>query len=193
MTPGTDPIHKVTIIPHGRALGTTQQLPIDDRHNYTEDYLKGKLASLLGGRCAELLIFNNRSTGAQNDILNATEIARNMVTKWGMSEKIGPLTMSDREEQIFLGREIAQHRDYSDNTAKLIDAEIRALIDEAENRAGKILKENLRLLEALAQRLLEKEVLTSNEIEKIIAEEKKRKGEKPAKRKKTGSRKRSAK
>jgi cell division protease FtsH len=193
MTPGTDPIHKVTIIPHGRALGTTQQLPIDDRHNYTEDYLKGKLASLLGGRCAELLIFNNRSTGAQNDILNATEIARNMVTKWGMSEKIGPLTMSDREEQIFLGREIAQHRDYSDNTAKLIDAEIRALIDEAENRAGKILKENLRLLEALAQRLLEKEVLTSNEIEKIIAEEKKRKGEKPAKRKKAGSRKRSTK
>jgi cell division protease FtsH len=175
MTPGTDPIHKVTIIPHGRALGTTQQLPIDDRHNYTEGYLKGKLASLLGGRCAELLIFNNRSTGAQNDILNATEIARNMVTKWGMSEKIGPLTMSDREEQIFLGREIAQHRDYSDSTAKLIDGEIRSLIDEAENWAMKILKGNLPLLEAIAQRLLEKEVLSSDEIEKIIEKERKSK------------------
>lgn len=174
MTPGTDPIHKVTIIPHGRALGTTQQLPIDDRHNYTEDYLKGKLASLLGGRCAELLIFNNRSTGAQNDIMNATEIARNMVTKWGMSEKIGPLTMSDREEQIFLGREIAQHRDYSDSTAKLIDTEIRVLIDDAEKWAKKILRDNLSLLEALAQRLLEKEVLTCDEIEKIIEKEKKR-------------------
>ncbi len=181
MTPGTDPIHKVTIIPHGRALGTTQQLPIDDRHNYTEDYLKGKLASLLGGRCAELLIFKNRSTGAQNDILNATEIARNMVTKWGMSEKVGPLTLSDREEQIFLGREIAQHRDYSDSTAKLIDAEVMVLIDEAESRAEKILKENLHLLEAIAQRLLEKEVLTSDEIEKIITKEKKRKHAKASK------------
>lgn len=175
MTPGTDPIHKVTIIPHGRALGTTQQLPIDDRHNYTEDYLKGKLATLLGGRCAELLIFNNRSTGAQNDIMSATEIARNMVTKWGMSDKIGPLTMSDREEQIFLGREIAQHRDYSDSTAKLIDAEIRALMDEAENCAMKVLKGNMSLLEEIAQRLLEKEVLTSDEIEKIIAQKKKKK------------------
>ena len=168
MTPDTDPIHKVTIVPRGRALGTTQQLPIDDRHNYTESYLKAKLATLLGGRCAEFLIFRNRSTGAQNDINNATEIARNMVMKWGMSEKIGPLMMSDREEQIFLGREIAQHRDYSDSTAKLIDSEVRFLIDEAEKRANKILRENKGLLEKLAKELLEKEVLTRDEVEKII-------------------------
>ncbi|MCK4575449.1 AAA family ATPase, partial [candidate division WOR-3 bacterium] len=168
MTPDTDPIHKVTIVPRGRALGTTQQLPIDDRHNYTESYLKAKLATLLGGRCAEFLIFRNRSTGAQNDINSATEIARNMVMKWGMSEKIGPLMMSDREEQIFLGREIAQHRDYSDSTAKLIDSEVRFLIDEAEKRANKILRENKGLLEKLAKELLEKEVLTRDEVEKII-------------------------
>ncbi len=175
MTPGTDPIHKVTIIPRGRALGTTQQLPIDDRHNYSEDYLKGKLATLLGGRSAELLIFGNRSTGAQNDIENATEIARNMVTKWGMSKKLGPLTLTDREEQIFLAREISQHREYSDSTAKLIDNEIRMLIKEAEGRATKILKKNMGLLGNLAQKLLQKEVLTKDEIEKIIVSEKKAK------------------
>ncbi|MBA7645096.1 ATP-dependent zinc metalloprotease FtsH [subsurface metagenome] len=173
MTPGTDPIHKVTIIPRGRALGSTQQLPIDDRHNYTESYLKAKLATLLGGRCAELLIFGNRSTGAQNDILNATEIARNMVTKWGMSEKLGPLTLSDKEEQIFLGREIAQRRDYSDSTAQLIDSEIRDLVDKAEKGALKILKNNMRLLDKLATELLKKEVLTKDEIDKIIKTEKK--------------------
>lgn len=173
MTPGTDPIHKVTIIPRGRALGSTQQLPIDDRHNYTESYLKAKLATLLGGRCAELLIFGNRSTGAQNDILNATEIARNMVTKWGMSEKLGPLTLSDKEEQIFLGREIAQRRDYSDSTAQLIDSEIRDLVDKAEKEALKILKNNMRLLDKLATELLKKEVLTKDEIDKIIKTEKK--------------------
>ncbi len=171
MTPGTDPIHKVTIIPRGRALGTTQQLPIDDRHNYSENYLKAKLTTLLGGRCAELLIFENRSTGAQNDILNATEIARNMVTKWGMSDKLGPLTLSDKEEQIFLGREIAQHRDYSENTARLIDSEVMALIADAEKKAYKILKGNIKLLEKLANELLEKEVLTKDEIEKIIKAE----------------------
>ncbi|OQX51986.1 MAG: cell division protein FtsH [Candidatus Cloacimonas sp. 4484_209] len=168
MTPGTDPIHKVTIIPRGRALGTTQQLPIDDRHNYSENYLKAKLVTLLGGRAAELLIFSNRSTGAQNDIKTATEIARNMVTKWGMSEKLGPLTLSDREEQIFLGREIAQRRDYSEATARLIDSEVKALVDEAEKKAIKILKDNIHILERLAKALLEKEVLTKNEIEKII-------------------------
>jgi len=175
MTPGTDPIHKVTIIPRGRALGTTQQLPIDDRHNYSEDYLKGKLATLLGGRSAEVLIFGDRSTGAQNDIENATEIARNMVTKWGMSEKLGPLTLTDREEQIFLAREISQHREYSDNTAQLIDSEIRRLIREAEDRATKILKKNMHLLDNLAQKLLQKEVLTKDEIEKVITSEKKAK------------------
>jgi cell division protease FtsH len=185
MIPDTDPIHKVTIIPRGRALGTTQQLPIDDRHNYTERYLKAKLATLLGGRCAELLIFGNRSTGAQNDIKNATEIARNMVTKWGMSEKLGPLTMSDREEQIFLGREISQHRDYSDNTAKIIDSEIRILVDEAEETAMAVLKKNKKLLIKLAERLLEKEVLSKVEIDKIITSERGKK-----KRKSTKSRKR---
>jgi len=174
MTPGTDPIHKVTIIPHGRALGTTQQLPIDDRHNYSEVYLKAKLATLLGGRCAELLVFGNRSTGAQNDILNATEIARNMVTKWGMSEKIGPLTLSDKEEQIFLGREITQHRDYSDSTARTIDGEIRSIVTKAEESAYKILREKRKLLEKLASELLVKEVLTKVEIEKLLKIESKK-------------------
>ncbi len=168
MTPGTDPIHKVTIIPHGRSLGTTQQLPIDDRHNYSEVYLKAKLATLLGGRCAELLIFGYRSTGAQNDIMNATEIARNMVTKWGMSEEVGPLTLSDREEQIFLGREIAQHRDYSDSTAQVIDREIRKIITGAEENAYKILKSKKKTLDKLANELLVKEVLTKVEIEKLL-------------------------
>jgi len=175
MIPGTDPIHKVTIIPRGRALGTTQQLPIDDRHNYTESFLKAKLATLLGGRCAELLIFKDKSTGAQNDIKNATEIARNMVTKWGMSEELGPLTLSDKEEQIFLGREIAQRRDYSDSTAKLIDKEIKDLMGEAERKAYKIIKANIKLLKKLAGALLEKEVLTKDEIDKIIASEKRNK------------------
>ncbi len=175
MIPGTDPIHKVTIIPRGRALGSTQQLPIDDRHNYTESYLKAKLATLLGGRCAELLIFKDRSTGAQNDIKNATEIARNMVTKWGMSEELGPLTLSDKEEQIFLGREIAQRRDYSDSTAKLIDKEIRDLIVEAEKRSYKIIKTNIKLLKKLANALLKKEVLTKDEIDEIIGSEKRTK------------------
>ena len=120
------------------------------------------------GRAAALLVFGNRSTGAQNDIKTATEIARNMVTKWGMSEKLGPLTLSDREEQIFLGREIAQRRDYSEATARLIDSEVKALVDEAEKKAIKILKDNTHILDKLAKALLEKEVLTKNEIEKII-------------------------
>jgi cell division protease FtsH len=175
MTPGTDPIHKVTIIPRGRALGTTQQLPLDDRHNYSETYLKAKLATLLGGRCAELLIFENRSTGAQNDIKNATELARNMVTKWGMNEKLGPLTLSDREEQIFLGKEISQRRDYSDKTAQLIDSEVKILVENAQKQAFNILKNNRELLEKLAKELLKKEVLTKVEIEKIIKKTKAKK------------------
>jgi len=183
MIPDTDPIHKVTIIPRGRALGTTQQLPIDDRHNYSEPYLKGKLATLLGGRCAELLIFGTRSTGAQNDILNATEIARNMVTKWGMSNKLGPLMLSNKEEQVFLGKEIFQRTEFSDNTAKLIDGEVKHLIEEAETTASTILKKNLKLLKKLAGELLEREVLTKEQVDKILKNEKGRKKKKSTERK----------
>ena len=115
--PGTDPIHKVTIIPRGRALGMTQQLPIDEKHNYAKEYLLNQIAIMMGGRVAEELVFGHITTGAGNDIERATDLARKMVCEWGMSEKLGPLTFGKREEMIFLGREIAQHQDYSEQTA----------------------------------------------------------------------------
>jgi cell division protease FtsH len=168
MIPGTDPIHKVTIIPRGRALGITQQLPIDEKHTYPKDYLMNNITVMLGGRVAEELVLNSQTTGAGNDIERATEIARKMVCEWGMSEKLGPLTFGQKEEQIFLGRDIAQHRDYSEDTARLIDNEVRALVTQSYEKAKDILHRNMAVLHLLANSLLEKEVLDSRQIDSIM-------------------------
>jgi cell division protease FtsH len=169
MLPGTDPIHKVTIIPRGRALGLTQQLPIDEKHTYPKKYLLNNLAVLMGGRAAEELVLNEMTTGAGNDIERATDTARKMVCEWGMSDKLGPLTFGQKEEQIFLGREFAQHRDYSEETAVLIDKEVTHLVSEAYEKAKKILQKNMDTLHALAQALLERETLLESDIDAIIA------------------------
>jgi cell division protease FtsH len=168
LLPGTDPVHKVTIIPRGRALGLTQQLPQDDRHSYSRVYLVNSISILMGGRVAEELIFQERTTGASNDIERATQLARRMVCEWGMSETLGPLTFGKREEQIFLGREIAQHRDYSEQTAITIDQEVRTIVEENFQRAHQLLTENLEILHAMAQALLEKETLDGRDINDII-------------------------
>ena len=168
MIPGTDPIHKVTIIPRGRALGITQQLPIDEKHTYPKDYLLNNITIMMGGRVAEELVLNHQTTGAGNDIERATEIARKMVCEWGMSEKLGPLTFGKKEEQIFLGREFAQHRDYSEETARLIDNEIRAIVTHSYEKAKDILQKNMAALHQLANSLLEKEVLDGRQIDSII-------------------------
>jgi cell division protease FtsH len=168
LIPNTDPVHKVTIIPRGRALGITSFLPIDEKHNYSKSYLESRLAQMLGGRSAEKIVFNQFTTGAGDDIERATEIARKMVCEWGMSEKLGPVTFGKKEEEIFLGREIAQHRDYSENTAQDIDQEVREIISQAEERAEKILRENIQLLHGLAEALLEHEILDGEQIDLIL-------------------------
>jgi cell division protease FtsH len=165
--PHADPVHKVTIIPRGMALGVTMQLPIDDKHNYTKEYLETEIAILMGGRLAEELFLNQMSTGAGNDIERATELARKMVCEWGMSS-LGPLTFGKKEEQIFLGREIAQHRDYSEDTAIKIDMEVRRLVDEGYNRAKILLSDSREVLTRIAVALLEREVLDANEIKMIV-------------------------
>ena len=170
LTPGTDPLHKVSIIPRGRALGVTQQLPIDDKYTYSKDYLLKALAILLGGRAAEEIALNHTTTGAGNDLERATELARKMVTEWGMSEKLGPLTFGKKVEQIFLGREIAQHKDYSEKTAVDIDEEVKRIILDAYGTAKSLLTENQDLLEMLAKELLEKETLDGSEIDALIQE-----------------------
>jgi cell division protease FtsH len=169
LIPGADPVHKVTIIPRGRALGVTHFLPIDENHTYSKTYLETRLCTLLGGRVAEKLVFNHYTTGAGNDIERATEIARKMVTEWGMSEKLGPLAFGKKDEEIFLGREIATHRDYSEKTAQEIDAEIRRIVREAEEKTYKLLKDNLETLHRLSAVLLEREILDAEEIDLIIA------------------------
>jgi len=168
MIPGTDPIHKVTIIPRGRALGITQQLPIDEKHTYPKDYLLNNIAIMMGGRAAEELVLNSQTTGAGNDIERSTEIARKMVCEWGMSDNLGPLSFGKKEEQIFLGREFAQHRDYSEDTARSIDNEIRTIVIQGHERAKEIIQTNMAILHKLANTLLEKEVLDGNQIEAII-------------------------
>jgi len=170
LLPGTDPLHKVTIIPRGRALGLTQQLPQDDRHTYSRDYLLGSIAVLMGGRVAEELVFNQRTTGASNDIERATQMARRMVCEWGMSEKMGPLSFGKREEQIFLGREISQHRDYSEQTAIRIDEEVRRIVEENYKRAEELLTRHMDILHRIAGALLEKETLDIRAVDEIIAE-----------------------
>ena len=169
LTPGTDPVHKVTIIPRGRALGLTQQLPVDERHTYPRDYLFNNLVVLLGGRAAEELCLETVTSGAGNDIERATELARKMVCEWGMSEVMGPLSLGKGEEQIFLGREIAQHRDYSEKTAQAIDDEIRRLVTDAYHTARRLLKDNLDTLHRMAEALLEEETLDAEQVEAIVA------------------------
>ncbi len=168
MIPEADPVHKVTIIPRGRALGVTTYLPMDEKHTYSKEYLEAMIAYAMGGRAAEKLIFNELTTGAGNDIERATQLARKMVCEWGMSERLGPLTFGKKEEEIFLGREIAQHRDYSEQTAIIIDDEVKKIVNIAAERAEKILKENLDVLHRLSAALLEREILDGEEIDKII-------------------------
>jgi cell division protease FtsH len=165
--PHSDPLHKVTIIPRGMALGVTMQLPTDDRHNYYKNYLETQIAILMGGRIAEEMFLNVMSTGAGNDIERATDMARKMVCEWGMSE-LGPLTFGKKEEQIFLGREIAQHRDYSEDTAIKIDQEVRKLVSNGYSTARQILSDNRDTLENVARALIEREVLDANEIKLLI-------------------------
>jgi cell division protease FtsH len=165
--PNSDPLHKVTIIPRGMALGVTMQLPIDDKHNYTRDYLETEIAIMMGGRIAEEMFLNQMSTGAGNDIERATEMARKMVCEFGMSA-LGPLTFGKKEEQIFLGREIAQHRDYSEATAVKIDEEVRRMIGQGYDTAKGILSGNRDTLVRIALALLDREVLDANEIKLII-------------------------
>ncbi len=168
LTPGTDPVHKVSIIPRGRALGVTQQLPIDDRYTYSKEFLFKTLRVLMGGRAAEEIALNHMTTGAGNDIEKATELAHKMVTEWGMSDKLGPLTFGKKDEQIFLGREIAKHKDYSEKTAEEIDSEVKQFVMDAYQDAKKMLLENRGLLEKFTAKLLERETMDNDEIESLI-------------------------
>jgi cell division protease FtsH len=168
MIPGTDPVHKVTIIPRGRALGITSYLPLDEKHTYAKDYLEGMLAKLLGGRAAEKVVFDRLTTGAGNDIERATDIARKMVCEWGMSSDLGPISFGKKEQEIFLGREIAQHRDYSEETARAIDDEVSRIVRESEQTAEKIINDNLDELHALADALLVHELLDGEQIDAIL-------------------------
>lgn len=170
LLPGTDPIHKVSIIPRGRALGLTMQLPIDEKYTHSKQYLLNNIAILFGGWVAEKIIFGEITTGAGNDIERASELARKMVCEWGMSDELGPLAYGKKEEQIFLGREIAQHRDYSEDTARKIDEVVKQIIMNATVVTTKLLEENIEILKGVADELLEKETITLEDIECIIAE-----------------------
>ena len=175
LLPDTDPIHKVTIIPRGQALGLTMQLPIDEKYTNSRDYLLKSICILFGGRVAERLVFDEITTGAGNDLERATELARKMVCEWGMSEELGPLTYGKKEEQIFLGREISQHRDYSEDTAKKIDEAVKTIVLNARDQVTKLLGDNLDILKAIALELLDKETMVLEDIDRII--EKQRSGE----------------
>jgi cell division protease FtsH len=168
MIPEADPVHKVTIIPRGRALGVTTYLPMDEKHTYSKSYLLAMMTYALGGRAAELLIFNELTTGAGNDIERVTQIARKMVCEWGMSEKLGPVAYGSREEELFLGREITRHQEISEKTAQLIDEEIQNIVNSCMQRAEKILRDNIDILHRLAKNLLEREILDNEEIDMII-------------------------
>ena len=168
LTPGTDPLHKVSIIPRGMALGVTQQLPIDDRYTHSKEYILNTLAVLMGGRAAEEIALGHITTGAGNDLQRATDLARKMVCEWGMSEKLGPLTFGKREEQIFLGKELTKHKDYSEKTAEEIDEEVKGIVNERYQYARRLLLDNKTSLVNLAQALLERETLDASEIDAII-------------------------
>ena len=168
MLPEADPVHKVTIIPRGRALGVTTYLPMDEKHTYSKQYLEAMITYAFGGRAAEKLIFNELTTGAGNDIERASQLARKMVCEWGMSEKLGPLTYGAKEEEIFLGREVTKHRDFSEDTANVIDDEVKKIVSSCMKRAEKILSENIDKLHSLSNALLEREILDGEEIDKIL-------------------------
>jgi cell division protease FtsH len=167
-TEGADPVHKVTIIPRGRALGLTMQLPLDEKHGYTRNYIEGRLGIMMGGRAAEELIFGEMTTGAGNDLEQATKIARKMVCEWGMSDVLGPMTFGKKNEEIFLGREIQSHRDYSEVTARLIDEEIVRIVRKAQNSANKILNQDKPILNRIAEELLEHETIDERDLKRIL-------------------------
>jgi cell division protease FtsH len=169
LLPHADPIHKVTIIPRGMALGLTQQLPIDEKHNYSREYLNDRIAILLGGRIAEEITTNSLTTGAGNDLERSTELARQMVCEWGMSDEMGPLTFGKKEEQIFLGREIAQHQDYSEDTALRIDQEVKRFVTGNYKRAHELLTAHKSKLEQIAEALLSREVLDGEQVKRLAA------------------------
>jgi cell division protease FtsH len=169
LLPHADPIHKVTIIPRGMALGLTQQLPVDEKHNYSRDYLNDQIAILLGGRIAEEITMNSLTTGAGNDLERATELARKMVCEWGMSDAMGPLTFGKKEEQIFLGREIAQHQDYSEDTALKIDQEVKRFVTDNYQRSHQLLTVNRETLVKIADGLLAREVLDAEQVKRLVA------------------------
>lgn len=166
--PGSDPVHKVTIIPRGRALGLTHFVPLDDKHSYSRSYLEGRLASLMGGRTAEMLVFNELTSGAANDLERATEITKQMVTRWGMSDKLGPLTYGKKNEEVFLGRDFSHVQDYSDQTAQAIDQAVREIVEAAQAKAMDILTREQERLHNLAKALIEKESLDSLAIDDIL-------------------------
>jgi len=168
LTAGTDPVHKVTIIPRGRAMGLTAQLPVDDRYNYSRDYMEGVMAILMGGRVAEEVVLDQMTTGAGNDIERATNLARKMVTEWGMSEKMGPMTYGQKKEEIFIGRDLGMHRDFSEDMAKKIDAEVRKIIDIAYGRAKDIVTKNREKLTKITDLLLEKESIDGRQVDQIL-------------------------
>ena len=168
-SPEADPVHKVTIIPRGRALGVTMQLPLDEKHGYSKTYILSRLAVMMGGRSAEEIIFNEITTGASNDIERATSIARRMVCEWGMSDTMGPMSFGKKNEEIFLGREIQSHRDYSEKTAQKIDHEVVSIIKNAQQTSHKILKDNIDLLHLMAEQLLEHETIDEQDIKLLIA------------------------
>lgn len=170
LLPDTDPIHKVTIIPRGRALGLTMQLPVDEKYTHGRKFLLNSISILFGGRVAEKLIFDEITTGAGNDIERATQLARKMVCEWGMSDELGPLSYGKKEEQIFLGREIAQHRDYSEETARKIDEAVKKIILDANDRVTQLLSDNIDILRAVAGELLEKETIVLDDLDRIIEE-----------------------
>ncbi len=171
-TKGADPVHKVTIIPRGRALGVTMQLPMAEKHGYTRDYVEGRLAILMGGRSAEMLIFNQMTTGAGNDIEQATQIARKMVTEWGMSDLLGPMTFGKKNEEVFLGREIQSSRDYSEVTARMIDEEISRIVRDSQRLADEILRKDIDLLHKMSEELLKYETIDAKDLEMIMSGQK---------------------
>ena len=166
--PGSDPVHKVTIIPRGPALGVTQQLPTEDRLSFSKEWAENRIAIMLGGRIAEELVFGQITTGAGNDLERATDLARKMTCEWGMSEKMGPLTFGKKEEQVFLGRDFGSHQNYSEETARDIDAEVRRIVMNEYQRAHRILSENLEMLKKVAEALLEHETIDGDDIDVVV-------------------------
>ena len=168
LLPNSDPVHKVSIIPRGQALGVTMQLPLDERHNYSKSYLENTLAVMMGGRVAEQLYLDQLTTGASNDLERATKVARKMVCEWGMSETFGSVALSDNGQEVFLGRELVQHKQYSEETARLIDSEVKKIITQAYDRANELLQENETIIHNLAQALLDRETISGDELTQIM-------------------------